>query len=131
MRVYLSAPQGADLSVLRDVLADLGYLLNSWVEPGDPEPTGYVTAPPTAAGGFPGRGELVERYCRQTGFDVSDLGYYRAFSYWRVAVIAEGVKRRYEEGAMADRAIDPAAYGQRVADLAELSLAQLAGAGLG
>lgn len=127
----LAAVLDWELCTLGDVLADLGYLLNSWVAPGDPEPTGYVTAPPTAVGGFPRRGELVERYCRQTGFDAAGLGYYRAFSYWRLAVIAAGVKRRYEEGAMADRTIDPAAYGQRVADLAELSLAQLAGAGRG
>ena len=47
------------------------------------------------------RRRSIERYAARTGFDVSCLDYYRAFMHWRMAVIAEGIKRRYESGSMA------------------------------
>ena len=37
---------------------------------------------------------------RRAIIDVSGIDYYRAFNYWRIAVIAEGMKRRYETGAL-------------------------------
>jgi hypothetical protein len=38
----------------------------------------------------------------RTGRDVSGIGYYIAFSCWRLAVISEGVYSRYVHGAMGD-----------------------------
>ena len=35
-----------------------------------------------------------------TGRDVSKIDYYRAFQYWRLAAIIEGVLSRYEKGVM-------------------------------
>ena len=85
-----------ELCALGDVLIDVGGLLTNWDEPNDPWPDVWMQTAPTRAGGFPTKRELVERYASRTGFDVSDLDYYRAFNYWRIAVIAEGMKRRYE-----------------------------------
>lgn len=111
-----------ELCTLGDVLADVGYLLNYWPEPGD-DMTAFVDPQPTAAGGFPRRDEVIERYAAASGFDVADVSYYRAFSYWRSAAIVEGVKRRYIEGVMADDAVDPQVYDRRVVHLAAQSLA--------
>lgn len=111
-----------ELCTLGDVMADVGYLLNYWPEPGD-DMTAFVDPPPSAGGGFPSRDDLVERYASASGFDVSDVSYYRAFSYWRSAAIVEGVKRRYIEGVMADDAVDPQVYDRRVVQLAAQSLA--------
>ena len=109
-----------ELCTLGDVLADVGYLLNDWVQPG--EPSESLNPPPTTAGGFPTREAWLERYAQRTGFDVSQVGYYRAFSYWRSAAIAEGVKRRYMEGVMVDESFPVEFYDARVAGLAEQSL---------
>ena len=55
---------------------------------------------PTTAGGFPTREEMLARYAALTGFDVSAINYYRAFSHWRLAAIRQGVYKRYMVGAM-------------------------------
>ncbi len=126
---FLSRPDGTlaavldwELCTLGDVLADVGYLLNNWAEEGEPMPAGAIDFPPTAAGGFPTRAELVARYAERTGFDVSMVQYYQAFSSWRLAAINEGVKRRYLEGVMADTTFPIEAYEHRVEALARTAV---------
>ena len=88
-----------ELCTLGDPMADLGYLGVYWYQ-GD-----AATAranDPTSAGGFPAFADLVERYARRTGRDVSGIGYYIAFGCWRLAVISEGVYSRYVHGAMGE-----------------------------
>ena len=54
------------------------------------------------------------------------IGYYEAFSCWKLACIAEGVLARYKAGVMADSAgMDFEQSAQRVSDLADRSLAVL------
>jgi aminoglycoside phosphotransferase (APT) family kinase protein len=118
---HIAAVLDWELCTLGDVLADVGYLLNNWVQPDEPL-DGLVDAPPTAAGGFGTRDEVLQRYADRTGFDVSEVDFYRAFSYWRSAAIVEGVKRRYIEGVMVDETFPVELYEQRVADLADLAL---------
>ena len=55
---------------------------------------------PTTAGGFQTREEFVELYENLTGRDTSKIDYYRAFQYWRMAAIVEGVLSRYLKGVM-------------------------------
>ncbi len=86
-----------ELCTLGDPLADVGYLLNNWVSPDEALRTDNT---PTAAGGFQTREDLIERYTRSSGRDLSRIDYYRAFSYWRGAAITEGVYRRYIDGSM-------------------------------
>jgi aminoglycoside phosphotransferase (APT) family kinase protein len=109
-----------ELCALGDVLIDVGGLLANWDEPADPWPDVWMQRAPTRAGGFPSKREMTLRYAEQTGFDVRDLDYYRAFHYWRIAVIAEGMKRRYETGALA-AGVDVAAVAQRVVDRAQMA----------
>jgi len=110
-----------ELCALGDVLTDLGFLLVNWDEPGDFWPNVWMEVPPTRAGGFPSRDDMISRYAKRTGFDVADIDYYRAFCYWRIAVIAEGIKRRYEAGAMSTQMTDAAALDKRVRDRAALA----------
>lgn len=88
-----------ELCTQGDVLADLGYLLNDWVGPDEATHAG-ATPPPSSAGGFLSRDELVARYSARTGFVVGDINYYRAFQAWRLASISEGVLNRYLQGVM-------------------------------
>jgi aminoglycoside phosphotransferase (APT) family kinase protein len=83
-----------ELCTLGDPLADLGHMAVYWHDPRLSLP---LTNDPTAAGGFPSYGELVERYASRTGRDVGNIDYYRAFAAWRLAVIGEGVASRYLE----------------------------------
>lgn len=87
-----------ELCTLGDPLADVGYLLNAWIEPGE----GEAPVAPTAVGGFPSRDEICARYQAATGRDLSAINYYRAFSHWRLAAIGQGVYKRYLVGAMGD-----------------------------
>jgi len=89
-----------ELATSGDALADLGYLLSGWREPGDPTPP--LPWPTTAVPGFPSRAEIVERYARLSGRDVSEVSYWVAFSLWRSACINVGVRARYLAGDMAD-----------------------------
>ena len=88
-----------ELCTLGDPLADLGYVGVYWY---DGTSQSVRANDPTSAGGFPSYADLVERYARRTGRDVSGIGYYIAFGCWRLAVISEGVYSRYVHGAMGD-----------------------------
>ncbi|HEX5587305.1 MAG TPA: phosphotransferase family protein [Acidimicrobiia bacterium] len=114
-----------ELWTLGDVLADVGFILNNWYEPGDDAPQVWMEVPPTLAGGFAGRDEVVARYVERTGFDLDDVEYYRAFQHWKVAILAEGVKRRYESATMATSDVDFEHLARRVVDLADLADAHL------
>jgi len=84
------------------VMADVGMLSITWADNDDPE----ASARPDAATQLPGflrRHEAVERYAKVSGRDVSDLPYFEAFQYWRLACIGEGVLNRYVTGAMGDQ----------------------------
>jgi aminoglycoside phosphotransferase (APT) family kinase protein len=89
-----------ELATLGDTLADVGWLLSSWLEPGEHSSSPF--APPTAAPGFPTRAQLAARYAAASGRDLSDLPYYLAFSRWRSACIGEGVLARYRASVMGE-----------------------------
>ena len=89
-----------ELCTLGDPLADVGYLGVYWYD-GD---AAHARAnDPTSAGGFPSYDDLLQRYAKRTGRDLSDIDYYVAFSCWRLAVISEGVYSRYLHGAMGNQ----------------------------
>jgi aminoglycoside phosphotransferase (APT) family kinase protein len=113
-----------ELCTLGDPLADVAFLLNNWVDPGEAI-IGVGT--PTGAGGFGTREEILARYQAATGLDLSRIEYYRAFSHWRLAVITEGIYARYRHGAMADTThVDPDAFLERTEILAQAAHALLA-----
>ena len=52
----------------------------------------------TASPGFWSRAEFAAEYARLTGRDVSRIGYYVAFGYFKLAVVLEGIHARYQQG---------------------------------
>lgn len=80
-----------ELSTLGDPLADLGTLLAYWFEPGE-APDGFFAG--SAVPGFVSRDELVAVYVDTTGRDTGALGFWHVLGMWKLAVIAEGVRRR-------------------------------------
>ena len=93
-----------EICTLGDPLADLGLLQVYWTGPGDTDSawTGSATTP----AGFWNRADLASRYAEVSGRDISQLGFYVAFAYWKLACILEGVYSRYLGGALGEQ--DPA-----------------------
>jgi aminoglycoside phosphotransferase (APT) family kinase protein len=89
-----------EICTLGDPMADVGLLMVYWASDDDGEPI-LGAAPPTAASGFASRTEVLDRYAEVSGRDVSDVGYYSAFGYWKLACILQGVYARYVGGATA------------------------------
>jgi aminoglycoside phosphotransferase (APT) family kinase protein len=96
-----------EMATLGDPLADLGLTLVYWTEDGEeawlsPDPqAGAPTRPrgvstdATASPGFWTRAEFAAEYARLTGRDVSGIGYYVGFGYFKLAVVLEGIHARY------------------------------------
>ncbi|MEZ5411252.1 MAG: phosphotransferase family protein [Acidimicrobiales bacterium] len=127
-RCAVAAVLDWELCTLGDVLADVGYLLNNWVQPGEPSPRG-ATQPPTEVGGFATREAMIEAYSERTGFEVANVDYYRAFQNWRLAAIVEGVMARYLKGVMGDDSVDTDAYKVQIEQLADEALRLVRGLG--
>lgn len=108
-----------ELCTLGDPLADVGTLLMYWSQ-------GTSSAQPvTAMPGFPTRAELAERYAATSGRDVSQIGFYVAFAYWKLACIMEGVYVRYATHAMGGGAEEAEPLGARVQESAKQAVAIL------
>jgi aminoglycoside phosphotransferase (APT) family kinase protein len=93
-----------EICTLGDPLADIGLLQVYWTGPDD-DPSAWDSRSTTAPG-FWNRAQTAERYAEVSGRDVSNLDFYVAFGYWKLACILEGVYARYLGGALGAR--DPA-----------------------
>jgi aminoglycoside phosphotransferase (APT) family kinase protein len=116
-----------ELCTLGDPLADMGQLISYWSEPGERAALAHAA---TGLPGFPTRAEIIERYASLTGRDVSRLGYYVAFAYWKLACILEGVYARYVGGAMGDDGFDFSGYPESISWLTSQSMAAARDLGL-
>lgn len=86
-----------EMATLGDPLADLGYTLIYWTEPG--EASGSRELPGvTAAPGFASRAELIERYARASGRDTARVDFYQVLALYKLAVISEGIYARWKLG---------------------------------
>jgi aminoglycoside phosphotransferase (APT) family kinase protein len=85
-----------ELCTLGDPLADVGLLLVYWAQPGEEGIS--LGQPANLAPGFPTREELRERYAERSGRDLSQLDFFIALGYWKLAIILEGVYARYRAG---------------------------------
>ena len=106
-----------DMCTQGDPLADLGYVLNYWVEPGDPPEWREIASMPTWRGGFPSRAQAIERYAARTGFDVGDVGWHQVFAAFKLAVIIQQIYIRFVRGQTQDDRFRH--YYRRVIGLAE------------
>ncbi len=111
-----------ELCTLGDPMADVGYLMNDWNGPGDDRPTASGTGESAiSCGGFPSREAMLARYEALTGRSTAGVDYYRAFQYWRLAAIVEGVLARYLKGVMGDGG-DTERFRRQVDALAEAAV---------
>ncbi|HEX3538596.1 MAG TPA: phosphotransferase [Stellaceae bacterium] len=106
-----------DMCTQGDPLADLGYVLNYWVEPGDQIEWREIAAMPTWREGFQSRAEAIRRYAERTGFDVGAVGWHQVFAAFKLAVIIQQIYIRWVRGQTQDPRFR--SYGRRVLGLAE------------
>lgn len=86
-----------ELCTLGDPVADFCWSALYWTNP--EEETDFGSPSPTRHPAFPRREEAIQIYAERSGFDLSQLGYYRAFSWWKMACLLEGVAARLRAGA--------------------------------
>jgi aminoglycoside phosphotransferase (APT) family kinase protein len=106
-----------ELSTLGHPLADLGYLCMALRLPRNPALPGLAGLD-RAGLGIPSEAELLEQYAAATGRDIpDDWAFVLAFSYFRLAAIAQGVARRAQQGnASSDQAAQAGAMTALLAD---------------
>jgi aminoglycoside phosphotransferase (APT) family kinase protein len=90
-----------DMTTLGDPLADLGTMLCYIPRADDPpEIAGGVRYPPELE--LPSQAEIVERYAKRTGFDVSAVSWYVAFARWKTATVYQQLANRSLRGESKD-----------------------------
>jgi aminoglycoside phosphotransferase (APT) family kinase protein len=112
-----------EICTLGDPLADLGLLMVYWAEGGDRGAVLGIAA--TTAPGFSTRAQVIERYAASSDLDLSDIGFYTAFGYWKLACILQGVYARYVAGAGGGDAGSVDGFGAQVVHLAEMAAESL------
>jgi aminoglycoside phosphotransferase (APT) family kinase protein len=105
-----------ELCTIGDPIADFAWSLEYWANASDP--VSFLRDPPTASEIFVTRDEVVDRYRSRCGFEVADLSYYRVFSWWKQACIAEGaLARQIDAARRGHTGRDPADTARHIDDL--------------
>jgi aminoglycoside phosphotransferase (APT) family kinase protein len=91
-----------ELATIGDPLADVGYLIATYPEPGDDAGTIFSLAAVTTREGFPTRAELIERYEERSMRSMSDVRWYETLALWKSAVFLEGSYKRLLAGTTDD-----------------------------
>jgi aminoglycoside phosphotransferase (APT) family kinase protein len=94
-----------ELATLGDPLLDLGWILSSWWEDGDPPGKEPMVTP---WDGFPSRAELVRLYGELTGRDMSATPWFFALACYKLACLLEGTYAASKAGKV------PADVGEKV-----------------
>jgi aminoglycoside phosphotransferase (APT) family kinase protein len=105
-----------EICTLGDPLADLGVMLVYSPGPEDTNPP--LGQAPTMAQGFRSQSEMLEIYAQRSGLDVSNIDFYIAFAFWKLACILDGVYTRYKQGSMGNDGFDFEVYNLQVQSLA-------------
>ncbi|MCF6271591.1 MAG: phosphotransferase family protein [Rhodobacteraceae bacterium] len=93
----LSAILDWELSTLGHPLADLAAQLMQWAMPVGPEGRGLAGVDRVVLG-IPTDEAYIAAYAARMGIDIPDMRFYVAFSFFRMAAILQGVKKRALEG---------------------------------
>jgi aminoglycoside phosphotransferase (APT) family kinase protein len=110
-----------ELSTLGNPLADLAYFSMCLRLPADAYVKGLGSKNRRALG-VPEEAEIVRRYCELRGIpEIENWNFYIAFSFFRLAAIAQGVKKRAIDGNASS--LHAQKVGEMVAPLAEMGFA--------
>ena len=85
-----------ELCTIGDPLADIGTIIASWSN--SKEKDSPFIYSPTLSDGFLSRSKLLEIYSNNSDLDLKNIEFYVRLSYWKHAMIMEGVYVRYSRG---------------------------------
>ena len=88
-----------EMATIGDPLADLGWLLSTWGDPGDPPGTRRRAEGPalTTAEGFPTVDEMAGLYEAKSGKSMKNFAFYHVLAVYKLAIILEGLYMHYIE----------------------------------
>jgi aminoglycoside phosphotransferase (APT) family kinase protein len=104
-----------EMATVGDPLFDLAVSLSYWIEPGDPDELKAVMPTVTVTPGFLTRRELIDRYAKVSGRDLSEMHWYVVFGYFKLAGILQQIYARWKNGQTTDERF--ATFGDRVRTL--------------
>jgi aminoglycoside phosphotransferase (APT) family kinase protein len=84
-----------EMATIGDPVADLAWCSMWW--PDSEEESAPGAEPVPLLPGFAPRASLIAAYAGATSRDLSSLGWWRALSYWKLAIILEGILKSWEE----------------------------------
>ncbi|HMO96896.1 MAG TPA: phosphotransferase family protein [Tepidiformaceae bacterium] len=88
-----------EMATLGDPLADLGWLLSNWGDPGDPPGTRARVEGlrVTDLEGMPTIAEMVALYEQMSGRSMKNFAFYHVLAVYKMAIILEGLYMHYVE----------------------------------
>ena len=108
-----------EMATIGDPLADLGYMVMHWTQPGDPS-SKFNLHTVTRLEGFPTREELVARYEERSGRSMQALNWYVTLALWKAVVFMEGNYKRALAGSTDDPYLKT--FGDGVVEIAQRAL---------
>ena len=85
-----------ELCTLGDPLADLGTVIASWADKKEKD-TPFIYSP-SLSGEFPSRDKILTLYEENSHLNLNEIEFYVRLSFWKHAMIMEGVYVRYSLG---------------------------------
>jgi len=85
-----------ELCTLGDPLADLGTVIASWADKKEKD-TPFIYSP-SLSGEFPSRDKILTLYEENSRLNLNEIEFYVRLSFWKHAMIMEGVYVRYSLG---------------------------------
>jgi aminoglycoside phosphotransferase (APT) family kinase protein len=104
-----------EMATIGDPLADVGYMMIHWTQPGDAVGR-FNLHSVTTLPGFPLRHELIERYEQRSGRSMQALNWYVTLALWKAVVFMEGNYKRAVAGSTDDPYLKT--FGEGVLELA-------------
>jgi aminoglycoside phosphotransferase (APT) family kinase protein len=113
-----------EICTLGDPMADVGVLMCYWND--GPEESTIPGPAATSVTGMATKAQVLARYAETSGRDVSEVAFYTAFGYWKLACILQGVYCRYLNGAGAGDSAPVDMYPAQIRRLAQTAATTLA-----
>lgn len=88
-----------EMTTVGDPLADLGVALGYWIQADDPDDfQNGMGSNVTSREGFFTREQIIDRYAKKSGRDITNMNFYLTFAYFKLAVICQQIYYRYKKG---------------------------------
>ena len=104
-----------EMATIGDPLADVGYMMIHWTQPGDRAAASTSRASPRAR--LPAAQEMIARYEQRSGRSMQALNWYVTLALWKAIVFMEGNYKRAIAGSTDDPYLKT--FGEGVIELAQ------------